>query len=279
MRARLTSEGQFVLVSASLAAALGVITGRPAIVGLGALGGVWLAAAWALGWWNLRNLQAVRRLPPDLFADRDAPGALVVRGRGADLHIEEADGSAAVAVSRAEGEEEVPVRWAFSQRGLHHLGGLLVRSEHPFGWIAWSKALDERAEIVVWPAVGRPSGRRGELPVPSPEDEDFVGLRAYRVGDPPRSIHWRTTARAGVPMVALRRGESPAPRWIRVELRAGRPGERELCDAAADVLDAADDGRPVGMILGDDRIEPGLGRGHVRRLLDALAMAVLPESG
>lgn len=279
MRARLTSEGQLVLGTALLAAACGLVTGRWAIVGLAGLILGWLAAGALIGWWNLRSIRAVRRLPADVYADRDAPGTLVVRGDAEDLRVEESDGSAAVEVPSSTGEAEVRVRWAFPARGLHHLGGLVVRSEHPFGWVEWTRSLEGRAEIVVWPTPGRASGERGALPVPSPEDEDFVGLRAYHPPDPPRSIHWRTSARAGVPMVAIRRGEAAAPRWIRVDLLPGRAGERRLSDAVADVLQAAEDGRPIGLVLGDARVAPGVGTSHVRRLLDALATAVLPEIG
>jgi hypothetical protein len=52
---------------------------------------------------------------------------------------------------------------------------------------------------------------------------DFYGIRNYRPGDSPRWIHWRTTARVGIPMV--REFEEPPQDHITVIVEAWLPAE------------------------------------------------------
>jgi uncharacterized protein (DUF58 family) len=94
------------------------------------------------------------------------------------------------------------------RRGRYRFGPLRVSTRFPMGLVRHSVVLDEHAELVVHPQLGKLSEgwtqmmreyeagsqrltRRGLL------EADFYGLREWRTGDSPRWIHWRTSARQG----------------------------------------------------------------------------------
>jgi uncharacterized protein (DUF58 family) len=285
MRASLTPAGWGAVGFTAALLLFGLATARPMLTGLGGVLGLWLVAAALLGRWNLKNLRVRRQMPDAVFAGRACAGSLVLDGQSEELQLAELDGTAEATVARVDGEVNAAVHWCFPSRGLHHLSGVRVSSTYPFGWVAWSMIKVERFEIVVWPTPGRATdgapardrqashdrgaGQRPDLA------EDFAGLRTYRAGDPPRAIHWPSSARSGAPMVVVRHGAASAPRWLKLKLEPGRSGERQLSDATADVLRAADLGEPVGLILGSEILHPATGRAASRRMLDALARATV----
>jgi uncharacterized protein (DUF58 family) len=107
---------------------------------------------------------------------------------------------------------------------------------------------------------------------------DFVGLRAYRDGDPPHAVHWPTTARTGTPYVVERAGEADLA--VEVEVHpAPTPAawERELSVAVGEVERAFAAGRRVGLripAVGEElprRLHPAAGGIWRRALLETLA--------
>jgi uncharacterized protein (DUF58 family) len=103
------------------------------------------------------------------------------------------------------------------RRGRYTWGEGAVVSGYPFGLVRRRLPLSPTTEVVVLPRLGwvhrgrlrrflrsaSPEGdavRRRPQRHPSAQAE-FHGLRAWRAGDSPRLIHWRTTARRGELMV------------------------------------------------------------------------------
>ena len=91
------------------------------------------------------------------------------------------------------------------RRGLHALGMLLVTTRYPFGLIEKVSRRGHPEEVLVYPEVrdvvlprfppqqvglAEASARRGHGP-------DTLGLRAHRVEDEARDIHWRRSASFG----------------------------------------------------------------------------------
>lgn len=100
-----------------------------------------------------------------------------------------------------------------SQRGRYGFGPIQVNSRFPLGLVERGLVLAEAGQILVYPQIGRltPGWRRrlqtatqlvsyAQARVGSFHD-DFHRIREYRIGDEPRSIHWRTTARRNELMV------------------------------------------------------------------------------
>ena len=98
------------------------------------------------------------------------------------------------------------------KRGVFSIPQGVAESSFPFNLFKHSVLFSRKEYLIVHPA-----GRKlrnlfprdgGVLPrvsarsVPSPgESMDFYGCRVYRPGDSPRKIHWRATARYGVPII------------------------------------------------------------------------------
>ncbi|HET6575189.1 MAG TPA: DUF58 domain-containing protein [Fimbriiglobus sp.] len=111
----------------------------------------------------------------------------------------------------AGGSRTLTTRWTFSTRGRHRVEPLTAEVSYPFGLVYASRDLTGPGEVVVLPAVGRvdlPGFRRwlargasGESHTRRPSRRaapgtgDVRGLRPYRIGDSPRDIHWKSSAR------------------------------------------------------------------------------------
>ena len=104
-------------------------------------------------------------------------------------------------------------RWHFLQRGVHPLGPLVADCSYPFGILHVHRIIAEPGRILILPAVGgvqlnlfrrwivrggaHDSNERRPSRRAIPGDGDVRGLRPYRPGDNPRTVHWRSSARRG----------------------------------------------------------------------------------
>lgn len=248
---------------------------------------------WGLGivWgaWNLRGLSVARVIPPELFADVEAGGRLILRNPrawlpavGVELH-DDAGARGVVARVPAGGEASVAVRWWWPRRGVARLEPVRLRSSFPFGFVEHVAVVGRAVEVVVYPhpRAVRSGARVGEAPgaeVPGRSrgrDGDFGGLRPYAPGDRPAAIHWPSTARTGHLLVVQGGGEGEPLVDVVVLDRGDR--ERDLAQAAGELVDAFDRGLRVGLVLpGYDgaparRFPPSTGAVWRRTLLEALA--------
>lgn len=176
----------------------------------------------------------------------------------------------------------------FVRRGVYPLDVVTLSTGFPFGLFRKERDLRLPDELVVWPrtdrrlptlsvegearrgdggAGGRDRGARGE----------YRGLRPYRVGDDPRDVHWRSTARVGEPVVREYERESSEALWICLDLRgtADAAGERAVEAAASLAARFHERGRPFALAAHRVVIEPASGDAQLERVLDALARVEL----
>jgi uncharacterized protein (DUF58 family) len=235
--------------------------------------------------WNLRGLIVRRALPGELFADEPATGRYVVEnpkrfGTAWRVEVGEQGAGGARALFATIGPRqtrEVPAQWTFPRRGVHQLGRIRLASRHPFGLILRFRDLDVPDEVLVYPApadghAGAGGDGTGDLSADrSARDAtgDFAGLRPYEAGDPVRRIHWRSTARTGSPLVALRTSDAGGRVVVRVERRT----ELDISRACGEVLHHVRRGDAVGLDVEGlpERIAPRAGAAQRRRLLATLA--------
>lgn len=110
------------------------------------------------------------------------------------------------------GRAEVTVTLHPERRGYVELAGLQLMRPDPLGLVYAIRSLEQPARLLVLPPVhpmpqlylsgqphyqveGSQAARR------SGGDEEFVGLRPFRPGDPVNRIHWRSMAKLGYPLV------------------------------------------------------------------------------
>lgn len=98
------------------------------------------------------------------------------------------------------------------RRGLYIIGPAKVRSSDPLGLFTFSSTNDELTRLLVYPQAetlqifevlgnGTHQNIGSEVVRHIGRSEEFERLRPYRPGDPPRLIHWRSTARLRQPYV------------------------------------------------------------------------------
>ncbi|MCA1684712.1 MAG: DUF58 domain-containing protein [Planctomycetia bacterium] len=180
----------------------------------------------------LKKLRVGRRVPPYAFSGDPlhvdytlenfrrwtAALALFIEDEMApvDRSVSGSSGVAArVFFNRVPGREKSRVRWVgvSPKRGRYRFRAMELVTRSPFGLLERRVTLNEPDDLVVYPAVGRltrrwhllqrqaTETRRGRRHDRSSQQQEYHGLRDYRPGDSQRWIHWRTTARIGVPMV------------------------------------------------------------------------------
>ncbi len=173
----------------------------------------------------------------------------------------------------------------FVQRGVYPLETLTLSTSFPFGLFTKERDVPLPGELVIWPRSDRPvhlptppGGRaRQQLSdssgsAPGARGE-YRGLREYRVGDDPKDIHWRSTARIGTPVT--KEYDQDATETVRICLdTCGKPGdaaEAAIEVAASLAAQAYRVGRQFGITTCTSDLAPATGSGQLERVLDLLA--------
>lgn len=178
------------------------------------------------------------------------------------------------------------------RRGPFALPDLRLEGHDPLGlWRSMlypaRPELEEGAGLIVFPAPeeGAPppgaarhqAGEGGSGRVAG--DQEFLGLRDYRPGDPLPRVAWKQSARRGSLLSA--QFDAPAAEELRLaweDTRSLAGTEGRLSRLTAWVLAAGRQGRPFSLALPGARLGPGSGEGHLGAALRALALHDLPVS-
>jgi uncharacterized protein (DUF58 family) len=173
---------------------------------------------------------------------------------------------------------------SFVRRGIYAFGTVTLSTAFPFGMFLKQRDLHIAAEVVVWPRSDRQvrtaspgGGRVPRLGVSARGTAGTTGeyrsLRAYRPGDDPRDIHWRSSARLREPVIRTYERDGAETRWICLDTRAEPTDAAEVAVevAASLAARAIAEARPVAFVAGDVVLEPGEGPGQLERILDVLA--------
>jgi uncharacterized protein (DUF58 family) len=245
---------------------------------------------------TLRGVQVERRLPavatagqPALIGLRARNGkkrapsfSLEVRERGGDVA-----GHGFLVVLPARESAEVAYRFEPQRRGMHRFLQLEVATRAPFGLFEKSRPLDAPGEMVVFPRVvpapplsERALARAGEQP------EDRIGaglevhsLRDHRPGEDSRSIHWKSSARAGRLISVDREQERRKRICVVLDQRRfqGEALERAIEQAAALVVRELERGAEVSLAVAGQLLAAGSGEAH--RCTALRLLALLEEGG
>jgi uncharacterized protein (DUF58 family) len=170
------------------------------------------------------------------------------------------------------------------RRGLLPAGRLTLFTQFPLGiYYAWCYVHPD-VSCVVYPCPA-PAG----LPLPQTEavagsgtslgqgQDDFAGLRAYHLGDPPRHIAWKAAARGQGWYTKQFSGQAAREVWLAWEQLPPRmDAEEKLSRLTRWVLDADALGLAYGLRLPGLELPIGRGESQRSRCLEALALFESP---
>lgn len=133
-----------------------------------------------------------------------------------------------------------------TRRGLFTSGEVTLASGAPFGFLRSKRRISVATEVIVVPRWVELRSFPILEPSSFPSDvlherartgagEEFLGVRDYRPGDPPRTVHWRSTARAG--HLVVREYEEEVASRVALVLAGTDTGEPP--DSAFEVLASA----------------------------------------
>ena len=181
-----------------------------------------------------------------------------------------------------------------ARRGRYRLSGFRLATKFPFGLVPRARAVADADELYVYPAlIPAPEALLRGLPAypaagrscaPSRQGE-FRGLRAFRPGDDPRDIHWRSSARRGIPLVREKEDEEAREATVVLDNDPRRGGRRRRRSSAPSRRPpaSASSSRTRGFSVGL-AVRGGEVRGRRRaaaqaeRILRALAV-IAPDAG
>ncbi len=166
-----------------------------------------------------------------------------------------------------------------ASRGWLRAPRFAVATEFPLGLLhAWTWIeLDMNA--VVYPAPTSDNrtpplaaGQSGHAAANRLGVDEFVGLRAYTPGDTPRTIHWKSFAKIGKPLVKHFGETISSERVFAWAALAGLATEARLSQLCRWVLDAEAAREPYVLALPTLTLGPALGPSHQHACLRALAL-------
>lgn len=165
------------------------------------------------------------------------------------------------------------------ERGILNLSRVTISTSYPLGLLrAWSYvALDTTCLVYPKPASSRPPPTSSDYDHSSSGDkgvgvDDFIGIRAYRVGDTPKQIHWKALASERGLQTKQFGGDRADRVWLEWQSMPGTEVEERLSRMCRGVLDACDHGQKFGLRIPGSEIKPNHGQAHRHKCLAALAM-------
>lgn len=173
-----------------------------------------------------------------------------------------------------------------SRRGRLRAPRIKVESSFPLGFFCCWSWIDLNIEFLVYP---QPKSA-GPLPIaagsnstlqslPQAGDEDFIGLKPYRLGDALHHLAWKQYARGrDLHCKEYARG-ADRQLWLDWELLAGRDVETRLSNLCCWALEAESVQLAYGLRLPGQCIDPAVGSRHLHRVLSTLALFQIQEDG
>jgi uncharacterized protein (DUF58 family) len=175
----------------------------------------------------------------------------------------------------------------FKRRGVYRLHRFVIGTSFPFGLFIKERDISFPGTVIVWPRTDRVvrevpraglrARRSGETQAMTSAGGrgEFRSLRPYALGDDPRDVHWRTSARYAEPVVREYERDAAETTWLALELRAPEDDAAEALVETVASLAARTvaRGERVALVTNDVIVDPGSGQGQLERILEALARA------
>ncbi|MEP7161593.1 MAG: DUF58 domain-containing protein [Dermatophilaceae bacterium] len=222
MRRNLTDRGRGVLIGGIVLTAAGMLLGFVDLVRVGLTCAALPVICLLLAWWRRPRLEVRRAVTPTpLEAGQIAAVRVDVRNVGtrrsdvmaaAEQASPGLPGGARLVLPSLAPQEHTTMSYRVrpARRGLHGLGPLVATRRDPLGLTTGTATFGGSSPALVLPRVHDLSGAAAPRIVGHQGDdpasvvgggERDVSLRAYRLGDDLRQVHWAVTAHRGELMV------------------------------------------------------------------------------
>jgi uncharacterized protein (DUF58 family) len=188
-------------------------------------------------------------------------------------------------------QQETAYRHTMARRGRYALSGFRLATKFPFGLVQRARAVADNDELWVYPALAPVSaallrglpGRAAAGPdwMPSRQGE-FRELRAFRPGDEPRDIHWRSSARRGILLVREMDDEQARQATVVLDndpaLSVDAAAfERAVSQTAGLCVELSRRGFSVALAVRGGDMAAGVGPAHLARIMRVLAL-IAPDA-
>ncbi|REJ73830.1 MAG: DUF58 domain-containing protein [Acidobacteria bacterium] len=278
-----------------------------------------LAVSWVVATLNLRGVQLELQPPHEVFARAPLLVTLVVRAKGRPfaprwLAVSTQGGSPHVVprldvsakrqrtlVERRRSERapstekrrrgavaRMQLRVLWPSRGRHRMPTLRVVSLYPLGLFRCQASIEPARTALVFPQLFDASDMDFEVSATVGESTvrrrgsgpELFGLRPFRTGDDPRSVHWKRSAQTGELVVLEREAEDSRRLSLLLDNAVPRGADEQqlarfellVSEAATLAVDALERGFEVELVTRSRRVGYGTARPQRRRLLEALAL-------
>jgi uncharacterized protein (DUF58 family) len=183
-----------------------------------------------------------------------------------------------------EARDTLKVSFRTQGRGYQNVPRIKLSTRFPLGLLnAWAWLnLDEKELVYPCPAHRDSHDRFGNSGLTTSGydrggDEDFSGLRDYRLGDPPKHVAWKALARTGEMLVTEYRSGDQDIVWIDWSDFPAATTEARLAGLTRKVLDVELAGHRYGLRLPGTELAPATGPAHRHECLKALALFRLTD--
>ncbi|HYN77543.1 MAG TPA: DUF58 domain-containing protein [Lamprocystis sp. (in: g-proteobacteria)] len=235
-------------------------------------------------WYNLLGLAITVRPGPAVFAGTAAQFEVTLRNERAgaryDLRVTGGLDPAKSVFLDAGDQQVVAFGLAARRRGLLRLAQVEVATRHPMHLFrAWCYAQSEACCLVYprpAPTAPPPVSAAGDARRPAQRGgegvDDYLGSRAYRIGDSPRRLDWKVLARERGLVVKEFGGEEGLEVWIDWANLAAPDLEGRISLLTRQCLDAAQSSLRFGLRLPGVELGLATGEAHLQRCLRELAL-------
>jgi uncharacterized protein (DUF58 family) len=232
---------------------------------------------------NMAGLSLSAGRSSAVFCGETARFNMVVDNRSSQtrysVYVQTMDEKSTITDVAADSSTTVQLVMPATRRGVLRLGTITIQTCFPLGLFrAWSYVqLDMQALVYPRPAAGsRPAplkgARHGHRPGETAGTEDFLGLRAYAVGDSLRHVHWKALARDQDMMTKQFCDSEATAQWLDWDDLAGLDPEARLSQLCRWVVDADRAGQRYGLRIPGQMLETDAGSQHRAQCLQALAL-------
>jgi uncharacterized protein (DUF58 family) len=239
-------------------------------------------------WHNLAHLNISAGKAPPVFAGEEACFSFILTensGRertaiGVKTGLRTSPQTTVYCDVSAYGSAEVILSTATRQRGWLKLEKVNVFTRFPLGLFHTWGYVESDLRCLVYPHPALPG-----LPIPAAMqqshalglktkhgDEDFSGLRNYRLGDSMRRVDWKASAREQGLYTKEFEGLGQFSPWLDWETTPGVDSEHKLSQLTRWVLDAHAAGLAFGLKLPGYVLAPAADEPHFHDALQALAL-------